>query len=361
MDTQNKEMLLERLGNGVDGQKYALLVGNGFNKFQFTHNGMHEPDDCDWKAILRKIADAEKVKNLASEKPELTEKINRILDMPGIHSAERGIFLFDLMAEYGLSRDDRGGIIKSVFKPFTISSGKGSFQPCNLLNLAWENGHHILTTNFDSNLEDYFKAVYGVLLKQHRIPHPTKKKSSKTTPLDGMETSSRKGKRFWEPCQFQWNTYYGEKDASSWKTLSHDIWHVHGNVIQKAVTSVLFSSEDYFNAISHFRHISGNPFSEDWKGTYSWLKLFMEYPLVIVGLNLDAGELLLRHLLMLRRKYRRMQEIDDAASPSYFLYSLQEKAADGAKASDPKNPFLELMGFKSVAFDTFDEMYDLIC
>ncbi len=83
--------------------------------------------------------------------------------------------------------------------------------------------------------------------------------------------------------------------------------------------------------------------------------------MVIVGLNLDACESFLRHLLMIRRKYRRMKGLDNAVSPSYFLYSLQEKAADGAKPSEPKNPFLELMGFKSVAFDTFDEMYDLIC
>ena len=85
-------------------------------------------------------------------------------------------------------------------------------------------------------------------------------------------------------------------------------------------------------------------------------------PLVIVGLNLDDGELLLRHLLMIRKKYRRMKGLEEASSPSYFLYSLQEKAAnDTTKTSEPKNPFLELLGFESLAFDTNDDMYDLIC
>jgi hypothetical protein len=94
----------------------------------------------------------------------------------------------------------------------------------------------------------------------------------------------------------------------------------------------------------------------------------MESPLIVAGLGLDEGELLLRHLLMVRRKYRHLKGKDDKNSPSYFLHALSEKEATMNAIMKgllrnwrpgPPNPFLDLMGFECIQFDSYDKLYDL--
>ncbi len=124
MNQKNKEALKKlrkQLENSGGGQKYTLLVGNGFNKYQFCHNKQHDPANCDWEAVINSVASSDEVKKHANANPGLQGKIDRILDMPGIHPAERGIFLFNLLEESKFVKSKTIKVVQEIIKEFTIT------------------------------------------------------------------------------------------------------------------------------------------------------------------------------------------------------------------------------------------------
>ena len=364
--------LRERLCSGT--QKYALLVGNGFNKHQFDYNGRHKPDDCDWGELLKHLVATDKIANFLRQRPDACKKVKRIFELDNIHPSERGRFLFECLEESGFSRVNTIRALKEYLESeFTITK-KSEFRQCELLDMIWENGHHILTTNFDANIENYFRELLQEKTKPCRIDALTEKpgqrkggKRGKEQQDDELSLLSGKTEIFWRMNKFRWENFSGIQNAATWNDLSKDIWHVHGSVLKSSFTSVLFSSEDYFNAISHFRTMRGNILKDNWHGTRTWLKLFLDCPLIIVGIGLDEGELLLRHLLQIRRRYRWLQgNVEEC--PSYFLYVDSEaeaacrsvlRKAGLPQGPDPCNTYLKLMGFHCLRFDTYQDMYNL--
>ena len=137
--------------------------------------------------------------------------------------------------------------------------------------------------------------------------------------------------------------------------LQHDLWHIHGCLGKKgSITELLFSSLDYFKAISHVNYY-GNVFDANWKGRKTWLQLFFECPLLVTGLSLEPQETFLRYLLMMRKAYREHKKLDQEKHRSYYLCSDEFHIGEQPKCRD----FLSLLGFEFVRFDTYQQLYNL--
>jgi hypothetical protein len=116
------------------------------------------------------------------------------------------------------------------------------------------------------------------------------------------------------------------------------IWHIHGDI--ENPLSIKVSSSDYAGLLANYK----NGFTSE----YSWLRIFKENDLVILGLSLDLSEYPLRWLL-----YDRMVGLRSNSVNSRTIYcDIQNKTPDG------KRFYFESIGVEVMdGFDSYDEMY----
>ncbi len=146
------------------------------------------------------------------------------------------------------------------------------------LDLVRSKNCPVLTTNFDFALE---KA--GALL-----PHRT----------------SKLGFTRYYP----WDTYYGDTQHEL-PTDGFGIWHIHGMLNYH--DSIRLGLTDYMGSVERARKLihagDGRLFEGKdqnyWKGRTTWLHIWFNMPLVIVGFGLSSDEVFIRWLLIERKKY----------------------------------------------------------
>lgn len=203
-----------------------------------------------------------------------------------------------------------------------------------MLDRAWEK-HHILTTNFDGNIEEYIASATGRRTKRCRAEA-------------GNDAEKVNSNGF-----YPWNRFWGWADCPKEKDpLDHHntIWHIHGKTDTTSSLSVLFSLTRYVKAIKRVVEWK-QPSEPNWPGRNTWVNIFYNAPLIIAGLGLTNQEVFLRTLLIERKRYWKKK---GGEPQSYYLV---RKSADGKEESDGRM-FLRALGFKVVEFDNAEELYD---
>jgi hypothetical protein len=174
-----------------------------------------------------------------------------------------------------------------------ISLWRGTEKHRVLVEFSRNHSIPILTTNYDLTL-------MTELIERHHSTIGTKN-------ADGLLFPARIGKgRFTD--YYPWSSYYSDRVV---KSTTHDfgIWHIHGFCCYKR--SLAIGAIDYANIISRLkRFLPPDPAdkTESPPITNTWVEIFFNCDLYIVGLSLDSQETSLRWLLMQRERYFRRNE-----------------------------------------------------
>jgi hypothetical protein len=146
------------------------------------------------------------------------------------------------------------------------------------MEFAERNNTPVLTTNFDEALETSINAN-----------------------LFHIETKGFT--RF-----YPWKTYYGHTQFEL-PTDGFGIWKVHGDVRYK--DSIRLGLTDYMGSAERARKLIHN--GEDrlfkgkrqkyWQGHQTWLHIWFNLPIVIIGFGFGIDEVFLRWLLIERKRY----------------------------------------------------------
>jgi hypothetical protein len=230
-------------------ERPAILLGNGINNLENTF--------LDWKSLLHKIGG----ENLNFE--GLT--YNEMYDFIEIHSAN-GKELKLKVCEY--------------LKSPSIEKLQTHYQ---FLNLVQSENCPVLTTNFDLALETAKELTF-------------------------FRTENKGFTRF-----YPWDTYYSQEKLQH-PTDGFGIWHIHG--LTRYYDSVRLGLTDYMGSVEKARNwihkgdsrLFNGKNQGNWRGKDTWLHIWFNMPLIIVGLKLESQEVFIRWLLIERERYFRQFE-----------------------------------------------------
>ena len=305
----------KEIAKDVRSQNYSFLFGNGINHILRR--------SCfKWDEMLESIGESYQCEKVA-----------------GITNTEFA-GLIDLKARNPEKKGVEKSNINHLIQQFIIQSfvqSKSVKGKCKILDFAWNNGHHILTTNFDTELEQYIQMVHNggteLQLNEVQVPAGNEKAKSNQTP------------------SYRWNRYWGTCNALAMPTGGHDIWHIHGRIDTGKSYSLIASMTKYCGAIRKVADM-GRFNDEHWGGENTWLEYFIKRPLIIAGLDLGEQEIFPRFLLMRKEQWKEGKVLNHK---SYFLVRKKEKEAEEVK--DGRN-FLKALGFTIVEFDSYDQIYN---
>ena len=147
-----------------------------------------------------------------------------------------------------------------------------------LMEFASTNNSPVLTTNFDEAFEHSIDAQL-------------------------FHIDSKGFTRF-----YPWKTYYGHEQLTL-PTDGFGIWKIHGDVKYK--DSIRLGLTDYMGSAERARKLIHNgddrlfkgKRQEFWQGHQTWLHIWFNLPIVIIGLGYGIDEVFLRWLLIERRRY----------------------------------------------------------
>lgn len=107
---------------------------------------------------------------------------------------------------------------------------------------------------------------------------------------------------------YPWKTYYGF-EQHEFPTDGFGIWHIHGSI--KYIRSIRLGLTDYMGSVERSRKLIHN--GDDrlfkgkrqprWQGHQTWLHIWFNMPLIIIGLGYKPDEVFLRWLLIERKRY----------------------------------------------------------
>ena len=191
--------------------------------------------------------------------------------------------------------------------------------------LAEEFDCPVMTTNYDSNIEE------GMML----------------------DKTNRNLTRYTN--NFLMESYMTDEDGKA-PFDEFCVWHINGSL--RYASSLRIGLADYTsiinqasNRIDEWREAKRNQLSLDNLGfTKSWLRMFFEKDLCIVGLSLDTNEILLRWLLIERKKYFDNHPPEERRRTWYV-----SKKKDVSKGMQF---FLEFLGIEFVALDNYVDVYE---
>ncbi|MCQ2402576.1 MAG: hypothetical protein MJ202_02475 [Lentisphaeria bacterium] len=346
----NAKEFFDKLKDGKN-KPSCFIIGNGFNKYMFGSSGSKENDIYDWKNVIKSVAERVKLPNFHLD----------ALFGHGISNLE----WIDLLENFASQNSgiDLSSIIKDAVKEL---ERKDFSKNCAILKYAWDNNHHIFTTNFDHNIESYIKAQYpGDILSDQRLVLPGHSNHSIYNKSNKKSNGTSEAPRT-ERVRYHWNDFWGEplkeafceNDDIISKDLKHDVWHIHGSYFslrnrrEEDASGILFSLRKYLQAVKHvgtFDEINSNDY---WKGRNTWMSLFMRLPLVIAGFGYSKDEFFLRHLLL--KKDLLQKNGDGKIMQSSFYLRVKWQTAKTDDGSD----FLAYLGFNIVDFESYDELYN---
>ena len=162
----------------------------------------------------------------------------------------------------------------------------------NFINLVNSHDCPVLTTNFDLALKKYGN-------------------------LNSFRTSKKGFTRY-----YPWDTYFGYRQHSS-PIDGFGVWHIHGML--NYYDSIRLGLTEYMGSVEKARKLihagDGRLFEgkdqHDWKGKSSWLHIWFNMPLIIVGFGLSSDEVFIRWLLIERKKY--FQQFQERHKDTIFI------------------------------------------
>jgi len=299
------ETLKKQIKSCADQHKLAFVVGNGINRYV-------DSEAQSWSKLLLDLYSRSGGRLKLKDIPE------------GITETE----FFDVL-EFQTNRKilDSNETYTKILKEKVIQrlstniSNNDNYERLRECFKSWN--VPVLTTNFDCNLE--VKGGYYTLKNDRR----------KFTDF------------------YPWDVYFSDEQKGKVNPLSYfAIWHVNGMLKYKRSIRLGFS--DYMNLVSYTKEYlreynnikDGN--IESWRGSKTWLNIFLQSNLCIFGLSLDANETYLRWLLIQRHRFsvNRNKTYND-----YYLCVKDDMKEAGKKM------FLESIGFNVVVMDSYDQIY----
>lgn len=207
----------------------------------------------------------------------------------------------------------------------------------NMLTFIHEMDAPILTTNFDLSIS---------------------RKLDKLFPKQMEYQVMEKGMR---SEVFPWSYYYGYKSLND-SCSRFGIWHMHG--IASKPQSLCLGLSDYMRITEKaWGKIHKDDFFETdmfggknnnyWDGYRTWLHIFFNKSLFIMGLTLEENETFLRWLLIQRAKYFAL--FPDRKYKGWYVYPKEEEKQTNFFG---KKVFLEKVGFEMLPVDSYKVIYE---
>ena len=189
------------------------------------------------------------------------------------------------------------------------------------MEFASENNSPVLSTNFDEAFEKSINA-------------------------EKFHIESKSFTRF-----YPWKTYYG-KEQLTLPTDGFGIWKIHGDVNYK--DSIRLGLTDYMGSAERARKLIHNgddrlfqgKRQEFWQGYQTWLHIWFNLPLVILGFRFDTDEVFLRWLLIERKRYLNIYK---APMEVYYISS--------SIPAPSINNLMRNLGVEIVSVNDYTEIY----
>lgn len=300
---------------------FAILLGNGINNNAFYKLG--NADSNSWKALLKKMS-----------QKKFDEQI--LEPNTGVTYPE----VFDLISRNGKN-------FKELKQDLTMNLENWSNTEIHnkFIRFAQENNIPVLTTNYDTCLldEDFVRKV-------RKVMREGRAQRKKYAPI----YQKKHGKGFSDI--YPWFSCYSDKEVID-PLNEFAIWHIHGFRYYKR--SLVIGSVDYTSTIKRLKEFLYNKSDglfkneTNWRGKNSWLDIFFNKKLYIIGLGLDSQEIDLRWLFMEREKYlREVKGLNLEELKSYTNYIYTDKKND--------LPLGKEYFFYSLNINTIKKSYDEI-
>ena len=291
-------------------QNPAILIGNGLNNYSRL--------PISWIDLLLKLS------NNAISRDVLKEKE---ISYPEFYDA----------VSFNNKKAMRGykSLKEDICREIKKWKGTGSHE--KFVQFAIDQRIPILTTNYDTTL------INGEIADFH--------KSMKCSFVDGVPMPLKNRESFTD--YYPWNSHFTNHDMADVKS-EFAIWHIHGFHCYKRSLSI--GAIDYANNISRLKGYLPYRKMEDletWIGKDSWVDVFFNCDLVIVGLSLESQETSLRWLLMEREKYFRKSE--DRRRRTKFIFNREYDTCGKGKEYLFRSLSIEIDGYDNSA-----EIYDKI-
>jgi hypothetical protein len=227
----------------------AILLGNGINNLEKTF--------LDWKSLLHKIG-------------------GENLNFEGLTYSE----MYDFIEMQSANGKELKLKVCAYLKSPSIEKLQTHYQ---FLNLVQSENCPVLTTNFDLALETSKELTF-------------------------FRTENKGFTRF-----YPWDTYYSQEKLQH-PTDGFGIWHIHG--LTRYYDSVRLGLTDYMGSVEKARNwihkgdsrLFNGKNQGNWRGKDTWLHIWFNMPLIIVGLKLESQEVFIRWLLIERERYFRQFE-----------------------------------------------------
>lgn len=269
----------------------AFLIGNGINRYRSSKN-KQAPQS--WMGIL--------IDYTKKYFPKKNANFFKILKKGDISFTE----IFDIiqLQRYNNQTDNivetfnYDSIKKDLKRKIQLWEGTAFHE--KWVNTLRKVNRPVLTINVDTILEKSSTEI----IKEHK--KNKRYKSNRFLPL----IFKKDGRNLWSSDSYPWHCYYSDhliKDANK----EFAIWHIHG--ISEYHRSLKFGLSDYINITAkakgwiYQKDNDNKQYKlivnyENWVGRNSWLDVFLNNDLIIMGVGLPVSETSLRWLLIEREK-----------------------------------------------------------
>jgi hypothetical protein len=265
----------------------AILLGNGINNLENTF--------LDWKSLLNRLGGDD-------------------LNFQGLTYNE----MYDFIEINNVNAKE----LKLKVCEDLKSPQKEKLQPhLKFLSLVQAKNCPVLTTNFDLGLEAASDLIF-------------------------CKTKNKGFTRF-----YPWDRYYAHKKLSN-PTEGFGVWHIHGFTYYQ--DSIRLGLTDYMGSVEKARnwihkgdsHLFNGKNQSNWRGKDTWLHIWFNMPLIIVGLKLESQEVFIRWLLIERERY--FKQFQERRKETVFI----------STGSDLKiNNFLENLNITHRIANNYEDLY----
>lgn len=291
---------------------FALLVGNGVNAYEQTQVNADDKScrERGWKKMVAELWREHRPQDLpcADEKNSIT--LPELVDILCVSCTGNDRDIIQRLQED----------VKKHLEPW--KPGKAHE---NLIGV----GVPILTTNYDNTFSHNLSTF-------------------------GNTTSSKS----FHP-RYPWSVYHSEYEIQNVLT-DRAVWHVHGMTRYRG--SIQLTLSHYISSAARAKRFieqgenslfAGGALNWDaWRGSDSWMQVFLRKNLVIVGLELSTAEVFLRYMLIRRAK------IAAASSGQHDLTGWYIQDECEGIMPEGKRKFLEAVGIKVVSGVSRSQIYE---